>query len=141
MHGGRVLLESIPEQGSTFYVDLPCQGYLPSEVPTKFLNVANSDVQVTEPYSPLILFAEDNDANANSTLSYLRANDFRVMRAKNGLEAIAMAKMHHPNLILMDIQMPKLDGLEAMKMLKADPSTQNIPLIAINCRSNINYSS
>jgi CheY-like chemotaxis protein len=53
------------------------------------------------------------------------------MSAKNGQEAIALAKSHQPDLILMDVQMPVMDGLEATKQIRLDPSLVNIPIIAL----------
>lgn len=81
--------------------------------------------------TPRILLAEDNETNILTILSYLEAHDFQVMLARNGIEAVQMAKRHQPNLILMDIQMPDMDGLEATRQLRADPETSQIPVIAL----------
>lgn len=64
-------------------------------------------------------------------MSYLEAHDFQVMLARNGLEAIQMAKQHQPDLILMDIQMPELDGLAAIQQIRADATIRNLPIIAL----------
>ena len=81
--------------------------------------------------SPLVLLAEDNEANIATISSYLIAKDYRVVFAKNGQEAIALAKSHHPDLILMDVQMPVMDGLEATRQIRCDPDLINIPIIAL----------
>ena len=81
--------------------------------------------------APLILIAEDNEANIVTVSSYLEAKDYRVVIAKNGVEAIAIAKAEHPDLILMDIQMPVMDGLEAIAQIRLDPDLANIPIIAL----------
>jgi CheY-like chemotaxis protein len=81
--------------------------------------------------APLVLLAEDNEANIATISSYLIAKDYRVVFAKNGQEAIALAKSHHPDLILMDVQMPVMDGLEATRQIRCDPDLINIPIIAL----------
>ena len=87
------------------------------------------DSRVTN--SPLILLAEDNEANILTISSYLEAKAYRVIVAKDGVEAIAIAKEHSPNLILMDIQMPVMDGLEAIAQIRRDPSLADLPIIAL----------
>ncbi len=80
--------------------------------------------------SPLILLAEDNEASILTISSYLKGRGYRLLIAKNGEEAITLAKTQHPDLILMDIQMPKVDGLEAIQQIRAEQSTI-IPIIAL----------
>ncbi|MBD2355963.1 response regulator [Tolypothrix sp. FACHB-123] len=80
---------------------------------------------------PRVLLAEDNEANITTVMSYLEAHNFQVILARNGIEAVQMAKQHQPSLILMDIQMPEMDGLAAIKQIRADTQTQPIPIIAL----------
>jgi CheY-like chemotaxis protein len=87
--------------------------------------------QPEEEASPLILLAEDNEANISTVTSYLKAKGYRIVLAKNGEEAIALAKSKNPNIILMDIQMPGMDGLEAMEHIRRDPNLVNVPIIAL----------
>ncbi len=82
-------------------------------------------------HMPKILLAEDNEANIMTIMSYLEAHDFQVVLARNGLEAVQMAKQHLPNLIIMDIQMPEMDGLEAIRQIRAHSPTESIPIIAV----------
>jgi CheY-like chemotaxis protein len=77
------------------------------------------------------LIAEDNEANIMTISSYLVAKGYRLVLAGNGQEAIAMAMSAQPDLILMDIQMPVMDGLEATKQIRQIPSLVNIPIIAL----------
>ena len=81
--------------------------------------------------SPLILLAEDNEANINTFSSYLQAKGYRLVFATDGQQAIAITKAEHPDLILMDIQMPVIDGLEAIKQIRLDPDLADIPIIAL----------
>ena len=63
--------------------------------------------------------------------SYLEANGYRILLATDGQQAIDLAKAEHPDLILMDIQMPVIDGIEAIKQIRLDPNLVNIPIIAL----------
>ena len=80
---------------------------------------------------PLILIVEDNEINIITISGYLQAKGYRLILAKNGQEAIAITKAHRPDLILMDIQMPVMDGLEAIQQIRLDPDLVNIPIIAM----------
>lgn len=84
-----------------------------------------------EQHSPLILLAEDNEANISTLMDYLQIQEFRVSLARNGIEAVQMAKQQKPDLILMDIQMPEMDGLEATRQIHADAELASIPIIAL----------
>jgi len=81
--------------------------------------------------NPLILLAEDNEAIIITMLSYLEAYGLRMAIACNGLEAVHLIKQCPPELVLMDIQMPEMDGLEAIRQIRADSSFANFPIIAL----------
>jgi PAS domain S-box-containing protein len=134
MHNGSVSLTSALGVGSCFTVELPCgSAVVASPKSESQLNpVSHPQPSSSTPLaSPLILLAEDNEANIATISSYLGAKGYRIMSAKDGQEAIALAKSHQPDLILMDVQMPVMDGLEATKQIRLDPSLVNIPIIAL----------
>ncbi len=137
LHGGKVSLTSELGVGSCFMVDLPYQASVTYDIlanlPTSTTNseFRLSTYNATKATPPLILIADDNEANISTLSAYLEAKGYRLLLAKNGQEAIAIAKEHHPDLILMDIQMPVLDGLEATRQIRLDPNLVNVPIIAI----------
>lgn len=81
--------------------------------------------------APLILVVEDYDDAREMYVEYLTFTGFRVESATNGLEAIEMTQRLRPDLVLMDLALPKLDGWEATRRLKSDPATARIPVIAL----------
>ncbi|MDP5015997.1 MAG: response regulator, partial [Dolichospermum sp.] len=119
--------------GSCFLVDLPCANMPASS--SESINQAQPDlVPISKEIaqkSPLILLAEDNEGNVLTISSYLEAKGYRMILAKTGQEAIELAKSHFPDLILMDIQMPEMDGLEAMKQIRLNPDLLTLPIIAL----------
>ncbi len=79
----------------------------------------------------LILVVEDNDKNLKLVRDLLRLKSFRVLEAVTGQEALRLAAEHRPDLILMDIQLPGIDGVAALERLRADPRTAAIPVVAL----------
>ncbi|MDD2734139.1 MAG: response regulator [Desulfuromonadaceae bacterium] len=85
--------------------------------------------------SQTILVVDDNDQNRALLHDVLVMSQFNVLLAENGKEAVRLALEHHPDLILMDIQMPVMNGLEAGKLLRSDPRTRDIGMFAISCNN------
>jgi CheY-like chemotaxis protein len=78
-----------------------------------------------------ILVVEDNENNRYMMKFLLEENGYQVIEAKDGVEGVKMAVIEKPDLILMDIQLPLLDGYKATKQIKANKKTCNIPIIAV----------
>jgi two-component system cell cycle response regulator DivK len=78
-----------------------------------------------------ILIVEDNDLNMKLFQDLLEAHGYKTLPTKDGLEAMKLARQHRPDLILMDIQLPEISGLEVTKWLKEDPELKVIPVIAV----------
>jgi CheY-like chemotaxis protein len=81
---------------------------------------------------PVVLLAEDNDDTRRVYGLILRHYGYRVEEATNGEDAVAMTRSQRPNLVLMDIGLPRLDGWQASRILKSDPLTNAIPVIAFS---------
>ena len=132
LHKGKVRLISELDVGSCFMIELPYETALPSLPPMINQTASNLESNPTEQNAlPLILLAEDNESNINTINDYLEVKGYRLVIAKNGEEAISLAKAHHPDIILMDIQMPVIDGLEATRQIRRDPDLAEIPIIAL----------
>lgn len=82
-----------------------------------------------------ILLVEDNELNRDMLSRRLKRRDFEVLMAENGELAVAMATKEVPDLILMDMSLPIIDGWEATRRIKADPATANVPIIALTAHA------
>src|SRR5271156_4427402 len=83
------------------------------------------------PHTKRILVVEDNELNMKLLNDVLETHGYEVMSTQRGEVAVEWARQHRPDLILMDLQLPDLSGLEATRQLKADPDTKDIPVIAV----------
>ncbi|MCW5697798.1 MAG: response regulator [Bauldia sp.] len=81
--------------------------------------------------SKTVLVVEDNELNMKLFHDLLEASGYDTIQTRNGLEAIELARQHRPDLILMDIQLPEVSGLEVTKWIKEDDDLRSIPVIAI----------
>lgn len=79
----------------------------------------------------LVLIVEDNDLNMKLFRDLLEAHGYRTLHTRDGMEVLPLARQHKPNLIIMDIQLPEVSGLEVTKWLKADDELKAIPIIAV----------
>lgn len=82
-----------------------------------------------------VLLADDDAALRRLIEVTLNAEDFELLQAADGHEALDMARAHHPQLVLLDVNMPRLDGFEVCQQLKGDPSTADIKVVMLTARS------
>ena len=78
-----------------------------------------------------VLIVEDNELNMKLFHDLLEAHGYQTVGTRNGIEALELARKHHPDLILMDIQLPEVSGLEVTQWLKDDETLRSIPVIAV----------
>jgi two-component system cell cycle response regulator DivK len=78
-----------------------------------------------------VLIVEDNELNMKLFRDLLEAHGYATLQTRNGIEALSLARDHMPDLILMDIQLPEVSGLDVTKWLKEDDQLRHIPVIAV----------
>ena len=78
-----------------------------------------------------VLVVEDNDLNMKLFHDLLEAHGYNILQTKDGMEALKIARQHRPDLIVMDIQLPEVSGLEVTKWIKEDDNLKQIPVIAV----------
>ena len=88
-------------------------------------------VSMTEREQPLVLVVEDYQDAREMYAAYLQFSGFEVAEAGNGIEAIDKTHELMPDIVLMDLALPRMDGWEATKRLKSDPRTRHIPIVAL----------
>jgi PAS domain S-box-containing protein len=129
LHGGSITVESEMGKGSRFEVSLPWQE--DENFPPVFEKYLNIETPTVSHSHALILLAEDNESNIMSIQNSLQARGYQILVARDGAETIRLSHQKMPALILMDIQMPKVTGIEAIEYIRNDPDLYKIPIIAL----------
>jgi PAS domain S-box-containing protein len=134
--GGAIGVESVPGVGSVFWVEFALTSATPA---ARLPHAGETQTQPrSTPDAPprTLLYVEDNPANLELVEQLIaRRPDMRLLSAADGSLGIEFARAHLPDLILMDINLPGISGIEAMKVLRADPATAGIPIIALSANA------
>ena len=132
MMGGRLQVESTRGEGSRFYFSLPLViADLAAAADVDELAPPSLDARLAEGQELSALVTDDSTVNRRILARLLESAGVRVITAAGGIEAIALARKHRPDVVFMDLKMPDLDGLEATRRLADDPTTAGIPIIAV----------
>ena len=146
-HGGQITVTSTLGVGSTFTLALPWRQAVPSAASTQVeadlaTDSATDSAQIPRDATPApgharLLLAEDDPINADMLCEYLEINGYTLVLAEDGLEAVQKAATLRPDLILMDVQMPQLDGLQAIQQIRrsADPALAATPIIVLTAQA------
>lgn len=129
LHHGKVSVESTLGRGSRFRVTLPWSPEVPAAASVATESAPPGPAGADAPLR--ILIAEDNTTNRLVYSNYFATRPCEITFADNGQQAIECVHAQHPDLVLMDVHMPVLDGLSAIERLRADPRTAALPIIAV----------
>jgi PAS domain S-box-containing protein len=133
LHQGRIEVQSQLGQGSRFEICLPWD---PQAQTAERLREDEGpddtpETQIGSLLSPRVLLVDDNENTLEMLSSYLRIKGCEVIAVRSGREALAQAREQRPAIILMDVLLPEMDGLETTRRLRSDPTLRSIPIIAL----------
>jgi signal transduction histidine kinase/DNA-binding response OmpR family regulator len=129
MMGGKISVQSEEGEGSTFQVVL--KNVKVSYIPEDESIDIKADIRDVRFHKATILVADDRELNRQLLITYLTNSLFDFIEAENGIEAVAKVRQYRPDLVLMDLKMPGMDGSEACRILKEDEELKDIPVIIL----------
>jgi signal transduction histidine kinase/FixJ family two-component response regulator/HPt (histidine-containing phosphotransfer) domain-containing protein len=135
MDGGKIGVESFPEVGSTFWFTLKLtEGVHQAELPSPESRMSDSGV-LKKIQGARILLVDDNAFNLEVALDFLQGAGAVVTTCSNGKEAIELLHRQHFDCVLMDVQMPVMDGVEAVQLIRKDPAIKDVRVIALTANA------
>ncbi len=129
LHGGSIRLVSVPNQGSRFIVSLPwsaAENSAPAVVAAP--EVAALPIWVTP---PRVVLADDHEPSRNLYTDLLTSYGYEVLTARTGEEVLALVDAHQPDVVILDIQMPGMGGLEAIRRIRKNPASAGVPILVL----------
>ncbi len=133
MMNGDIVVNSIPDKGACFEITLRDVDI--SEKELAVIDKKSFDLEHISFQQEKVLVVDDVESNRHLLIELLTRVSLKVLTAQNGQEALLIANEYQPAIILMDIRMPVMDGIEATKQLKTNPKTKHIPIIALSAFS------
>jgi CheY-like chemotaxis protein len=132
--GGRIGVESTLGRGSTFWVELPLIEGTPAATERSLEEPVRSAAELPRSTAPrTVLYVEDNLSNSRLVERILaRRPEVRLISAMQGSLGLDLARQHHPDLVLLDLHLPDMQGDEILRQLRADPRTAQLPIIMIS---------
>jgi signal transduction histidine kinase/DNA-binding NarL/FixJ family response regulator len=133
MMQGRVILDSEPGRGSTFRFEFGDVALGPASTLASSASAGDTDFCQFAP--AVVLVADDVELNRRLIRGYFEGSRLRMLSAANGAEVLEMARRRPPDLVLMDIRMPGIDGIEASARIREDPVLRGVPIVALTASS------
>ncbi|HJS18170.1 MAG TPA: response regulator, partial [Anaerolineales bacterium] len=122
---------SQPGEGSRFIIQVPWEPALAGDIAARLRNTGKFQAIDPNADRPTILLIEDTREVVMMLADYLEMAGYKLVTAQDGIDGLEQAKLTHPDIILMDIQMPRMDGFETTQKLRSDPEFKDIPIIAL----------